>query len=133
MSESTLPPLTLERAKELAAEVVADMGAEYVYVNPSGIGADGYGAPDHGDFDPDCYYVHADQPGCIVGHILHKHGVPLRELGAFELEGASSVVAGLFNVSKLSPVAEYLSKLQVRQDEGATWGQALTDAELPED
>lgn len=135
---STFEPLTLERAKQLAAEAVALKGAEYIYTNPDGYSADGalpigMDGDTLGELDEQCYYVHGDEPGCIAGHILHLHGVPLHVLRDHELHGADSVVADLFGVEKNSLVASYLREMQRLQDNGKTWGQALSLADCDED
>jgi len=62
--------LTYDRALELLREVIAEKGEAFVYET---VEAD--------DF---CRYVHGDQPGCIVGHVLVRAGVGLADLRAVE-------------------------------------------------
>lgn len=82
--------LTLERTKQLLAEAVAERGEEYVYKNERG---------QDGTFG-DCAYVHGSpsgghSPGCIVGLVLHKAGVPLERLARHEGTPANRLVSEL--------------------------------------
>lgn len=63
--------VTKEKVIELLREVVAEFGEDYLYKIPDG--CDGH--------DGRCLYVHTDDvgnrcPGCIVGQVLHRLGVP---------------------------------------------------------
>lgn len=119
-TESTsFSPLTLDRAKQLAAEAVAEMGAEYVYTNPYGVRADGVAS----DVDIECYYVHGDVPGCIVGHILYRHDEEMFDQLNSQYEGED--VAALPEEWFTQGVQDFLQVVQARQDNGTPWGVAL--------
>jgi len=108
-----LERLTLPKAIELAFLVVKEKGVDHVYSPPNAGGS--------------CFnwHIQTDEPGCIVGHILYRFGVPKENLnGAY-------ITAPAFNFSYLfaSPkVNAFLTGLQWRQDDRDTWGQALTGA-----
>lgn len=117
--------LTLDRAKELLAEAVALKGADYVYVNPDGVQASG-------SFPGDCHYVHGDQPGCIVGHVLHKAGVSLTLLSDQEGQNSYAVLRNLHRASQVSceeGVEALLGEAQGAQDMAVPWGEAVRQAE----
>ncbi|MFE2075215.1 hypothetical protein [Streptomyces misionensis] len=90
--------------------------------------------------DGSCFYVHVDEdgqeePGCIVGTVLHRLGVPLAELKEKEGLGSTAAVRGLALRPSLSlTTVGVLRDIQMRQDRGASWGEAYTGAtgrELP--
>lgn len=108
--------LTLARTKELLAEAVAEKGADFVYVNRYGRSA----GPDN---STTCHYVHDDQPGCIVGNVLHRAGVSLYNLSEHEGENAESPVTALFRPEP--GVVDLLREVQSRQDKGASWSEAV--------
>lgn len=99
--------------------VVAEKGADYVYVNRNGeVASDSV----------QCYYVHGDQPGCIAGAAFHKLGVPLEVLAEFELQDAGYVAKQVLQFVSYDTQGA-LTVAQQTQDGGGTWGQALRDAE----
>jgi hypothetical protein len=103
-------------------EVVAER-PEHVYESPEHM-RNGYET---------CFYVHVDsegndpQPGCLVGVVLHRLGVPLEQLAKREGSGACVVVSAL--VETTSDVANALDVAQSAQDCEKTWAQALASAE----
>jgi len=112
---------SLERAVE-------KKGADYVYTLPNGTRA--------GEVDPDtnilagCLYVHGNEPGCIVGHVLHDWGVSLDQLRSYEQDTAETVIQHLMAskdivVDQYDPVVEVLRTVQTYQDNGETWGEAV--------
>lgn len=116
--------LGLARTKELLAEAVALKGEDYVYTTPEG---------DKGseDYQPVCLYVHGDQPGCIVGHVLHAAGVPLDNLGRYEGDDATVAIRTLIDDETIASdltVGRLLRAVQDRQDSGIPWGQAVQQA-----
>jgi hypothetical protein len=81
----------------------------------------------------ECRYVHFDldddgnrineRPGCLVGQILSRAGVPLSEL---ELsEGRSAGVLPFFDAG----AKNIMDLAQAVQDGGDTWGQALKEVD----
>jgi hypothetical protein len=106
--------LTLEKAIELVEQAIADRGEDYVYERPEDV--------------EECQYVHGDEPGCIVGYILHAAGVDLGTLHDNEGIWASFVTNNLAMQNVLAAdygVACFLDSIQGEQDRGKTWGQAL--------
>lgn len=111
--------LTLERTKQLLTEAVAEKGEGFVYVNRAGRQATEYGSIT-------CHYVHGDEPGCIVGHILHKAGVSLADLSDYESQGAEDPVE---NLTDPEPgVTKLLNWAQDFQDRGVPWGKSVQRA-----
>jgi hypothetical protein len=77
---------------------------------------------------PDCFYVHGDEPGCIVGHVMNRLGIPLDELREWEGKGIGSTVPNVGDL--VSPNAEWaLTEAQQVQDAGDPWREALAAAE----
>jgi len=109
--------LTPERALELMREVVAEYGEDHEYDPlqlPNGATA--------------CVYVHEGAPSCLVGHVLHRAGIPLDVMGAHENMGPAHP-----NFLRATGITEQvalpLAAAQDVEDEGMTWGQALAAAE----
>lgn len=106
--------LTYELAKELVQEAIAERGEDFVYTPP--MGAD------------DCKYVHDDEPGCIVGHVLISGlGLPSTLLSACEGTDASHVLRVARQDALITADADaesYLCDLQSLQDSGDSWGKA---------
>jgi hypothetical protein len=85
-----------------------------------------------------CYYVHGNKPGCIVGQIAHRLGVPLAELRKHEGTGSNMVVRDHFafpSAVQEDGAREFLSTLQAAQDGNdgdpttrMTWADALAHA-----
>lgn len=124
---------TLDEVRETLKGVVADAAPDFVYTDPNGIRAD-----QNHDRSIKCAYVHGDKPGCIVGQVLHRLGVPLATLAECEDSTATQAVKhvmGLDNVyncdlpSDVRAISGYLRNVQVEQDTGRTWSDALKRAE----
>lgn len=117
--------LTLNKAKELLAEVVALKGEDYVYTTPDGErGSE--------DMQPICMYVHGDEPGCIVGHVLNKAGITLSRLREEERNDASGVLINLrSDLAYEDGVSQLFQDVQAMQDRGTPWGRAVRDALAP--
>lgn len=113
--------LTLDKTKELLAEAVAEKGAEYVYTNPEGQTGSSLGTVK-------CFYVHGDQPGCLVGHVLHKAEASLTDLAGLEESAAEDVLSYLYDEDYREDVAFLLSEAQGHQDNGVPWGEAVRRA-----
>lgn len=118
--------LTLEETKRLLNEIVTEYGEDHVYTNPDGVVA---GPP----LNPGCLNVHVVggeyKPGCIVGTLFHKAGVPLVDIplsaGAYGTEGALRG-GGILAASGNSVVL--LATVQRLQDQGVPWGRAVREA-----
>lgn len=108
--------LTMTRTRKLLTEAVAEKGADYVYVNKDGKLADGTG-------EVECHYVHGDQPGCIVGNVLHRAGVPLDVLGEYEAQNIDHLSQSLLTAEPR--VKLLLNHIQAHQDVGVPWGEAV--------
>ncbi|MFD3361605.1 hypothetical protein ACFWW5_00695 [Streptomyces albidoflavus] len=114
--------VTPEQVLDVMREVVAEAGEEFMYEPPGEIGT--------------CLYVHrtpgdaADVPGCLVGQVLHRLGVPLDELAEHEAERALTMVPEFIDAGKHKGLlALALNRAQARQDLGYPWGAALRAAE----
>lgn len=114
-----MEPLTFDRAVELAKEVVIEFGAGYVYPSSHRI-------VQNGTSTPSCVYVHEGKPSCLVGQILHKHGVPVEELAQHEFQGAWTVSGILADADY--PAQFFLDTAQAKQDQGTSWGLAVNSA-----
>jgi hypothetical protein len=115
--------LTLERVNQLLDQAVAERGADYVYVRPQA------------SADRRCLYSHGDSPGCIVGYVLHKLGVPLITLAQYEGMPAREIlpVLGLvpfdpdLRTAEQTEIVFLLNRVQHAQDRHQTWGYAVTE------
>jgi hypothetical protein len=119
--------LTLEEAFELAKSFV-EPNPDFIYKDEEG--KSGVGA--------NCHYIHGadtdlEKPGCIVGTMFDALGVERSDLIRCDdlSRTASQVLSSLElrgMVQLLGPVGEFLDALQVHQDRGHNWGNALRDA-----
>jgi hypothetical protein len=101
---------------------IAEESPEKVYEAPEGM-RDEWGS---------CYYVHhnedgTESPGCIVGQVLHRLGVPLAKLKEAETLGATAAVR-LTTQGVSDNVSDFLRFVQQKQDRGVTWSKAVADA-----
>ncbi|MER6485724.1 hypothetical protein ABT264_19475 [Streptomyces virginiae] len=115
--------VTTDEVMTTLRAVVAER-PEYVYRKPSDV---------DNTWDA-CLYVHPagggreeEAPGCVVGTVLHRLGVPLAELAMREGTAAYSVVHELLDVPDEAQAA--LQYAQTQQDGGSTWSRALQAAE----
>jgi len=110
--------VNLDRVVETAKMVVAERGADYVYKKPTNT----FGVLT-------CLYVDQDQPSCLVGHVLHRLGVPLETLKSADQFSfpATDVCCDLLRGSAFDDeeIGHFLDAVQSRQDIGRTWGEAL--------
>ncbi|MGW9170138.1 hypothetical protein [Streptomyces decoyicus] len=118
-----------EQVLSTLREVVAER-PDYVYSRPE------HFPQDSSSLNPaeqtDCLYVHPGKdesatPGCVVGQVLHRLGVPLEELSLYEGDDAASVTSAVLDTA--SSVYWVLFAAQWEQDSGETWGAALAAAE----
>ena len=108
--------LTYDRAVELAREVVAEFGEDYVY-------PENQKRPETEGCLPSCVYVHEGCPSCLVGHILHRHGVSLEDLSQNEFRGAWFVSGEWAGADEKART--FLEGAQGSQDNGDTWAVAV--------
>lgn len=109
--------LTFEKTKQLLREAVAEKGEDYVYKNPST-------QYSHAA----CEYTHTVEgkttPGCLVGNVLYRAGVPLKELTL--REGSAYNLFPTLEQDRIISFDEkaswLLKEAQRRQDNGWTWG-----------
>lgn len=127
--------LTLAKAHELIDAAVAEKGAEYVYPGSA------HGACTYVDVSyPDDYLEDVDseplcEKGCIVGNaFITAFDLDMEELRhlAVNDEGAHSFIEWLKGREHISgydrDALEFLAKVQVNQDKGVTWGEAVEKA-----
>lgn len=110
--------LTLDQALELLDRAVELKGADYVYPRPA---LDSPGAGNG------CFYLHADGPGCIVGHVLHWAGLTNEELSSIEGAKAGGVGRRVPRLHMDERVGDLLAHVQSEQDTGETWGAAVIE------
>lgn len=74
-----------------------------------------------------CLYVHRvgdeKKPGCLIATALHKCGVPLQRMTAFEGRPAYAILTALTNLP--GSVISAAGTAQGCQDRGDSWGVAL--------
>lgn len=119
-------PLSFERAIELATEVVAEVGTDYVYP---------FDRDGEGKAMEVCVYVDQGRPACFVARILHRHGVPVAVLREWEginagymhltgrLPSGQAIPTPALTLDRRTSLA--LDSLQSFQDSGTTWANAL--------
>jgi hypothetical protein len=92
---------------------------DYVYEAPEELVTDG----------ASCFYVHGDAPGCLVGQVLNRLGVPLTDMERYEGTGAYSLLPHVVELTgdpdAADDVATALTEAQYQQDQGVTWSKAL--------
>lgn len=107
------------RALELVDAQIAKKGADYIYT-----------APETDDYLPgQCLYMHGDEPGCIMGHILMDLGFELNS--GHEGMGIDTLLVDLARDHDLrvtDRAAILLSWVQWGQDNGESWGEARAEA-----
>lgn len=104
--------LTLQKAISLAREIV-EGHEDYVYEMVAGA----------------CVYVHDGQCSCLVGWVLHAHGVSLEELKERNLGSICSRTGPLGDLPFVTKdAAQFLVDLQETQDRSNPWGEALAYA-----
>jgi hypothetical protein len=123
MAAAVETEITDETVLSTLREVVAER-PEYAYSAPSHLKAN----PDA----PDCFYVHKDEegecvaPGCVIGVVLHRLGIPLETLAEHEGSTVHQIRALMPGVSP--EVLNTLNLMQSRQDVGKPWGLAYAQS-----
>jgi hypothetical protein len=110
--------LDFDTAVEELRAVIAEKGEDYVY-EPDGTAA--------------CSYFDGTEPGCIIGHVLVRHGFTYEDVVGSErlfsngADVATLVAKDIIQVD--NDHTEYLlSYVQSYQDGGQAWSDALTSA-----
>ena len=111
-------------------EVVNEYGHDFVYTKPANSDV--------------CQYMHGEQPGCLIGHVLVRlgaHGEVLRiaegnfidanshGLGVEEFLGILAPTWGTLGYSLTEDAVRALTVAQNLQDCSNTWGRALEAAQ----
>lgn len=111
---------TDERVKAVLREVISER-PETVYASPEHM--------KQWPEDDSCFYVHTteddedSEPGCVVGAVLARLGVPLHELREQEGMVATYVVPKV--LTGITEDSTYLLRVvQAEQDRGTSWGMA---------
>lgn len=119
--------ITLDDAMRTLREVVAEYGRGHRYIKPLIKAIDGgYG------FIPACVYTHNYCPSCLIGHVLHRLGVPVGEHKYYNRVGIASLAWDCEYGQRafFEPEAVgVLERAQGVQDNGISWGAALDAAE----
>lgn len=131
MTQPANPPLI--ETKHITDVEIRDALRAVVAEKPDYI----YRAPQHMNpaNEGTCYYVHTEDddeedltPGCLVGCVLDRLGIPLESLREHEGDSADSVVSSyLPQASKRT--LNVLYEAQNFQDRRQTWAVALREAE----
>lgn len=118
---------TYEDVVQWAGSVVEKVGESFVYTTPPDV-----------DFCVYAHHVYGEDvsvgglvPGCMIGHMLSDNTVvTLEELDAFRKLSASGIrsIAPYLPFDFTPRAMHFLKILQERQDNGWTWGEALTEA-----
>jgi hypothetical protein len=107
--------LTRKRALELLREVVAEFGEDHVYRT----------TPDK----PYCRYAHGNEPGCGVGHVFSRAGMPVEYLrGADRAVSPAADSVPMFRQWATPEALALLAAFQAHQDQGRPWGECLRRA-----
>lgn len=108
---TTRKPITVESLTAALREAVAERGEDWVY--PSEWRETPLGG---------CLYFRDGEPACLFGLALSKHGYTSYDVREY-------VGIGVFLRAYAPEFIEAAGKSQILQDEGATWGEALTKYE----
>lgn len=86
-----------------------------------------------------CRYADGDEPSCLIGHALHRLGVPVETLQKFDSINLQAGEVVLFlrdifegwldNANSSSVEIDYLEYLQAWQDAGDPWAVAVEKAQ----
>lgn len=74
-----------------------------------------------------CQYLHADGPGCIMGHALSRQGISVPV--SFEGKGINDVLRA-FGFAPTDEQARWLNNVQRSQDKGNAWSFAVVDGDM---
>lgn len=114
-------PYTFIQIANQLADVVASKPEDYVYISTAQLHA-----------NSGCLYWHSvqEEPGCLIGQLMHRLGVPREVLMACDSDnqvGSSIIKQADFKLKGLfAPDAvAILQHIQSQQDDYKTWRQAL--------
>lgn len=112
--------MTASEVLEIMAQVVAEFGNSFVYEKVV-----------QGNY-PMCFNWHDGCPSCLIGHVMHRWGMPESFLAQFTSSGISTLnyhMAFRHPDVKIDQVAiEAMMEAQSAQDEGVPWGACLAAA-----
>lgn len=80
------------------------------------------------DYGIGCRYQYKQQPSCLVGHVIHRAGVPMSTLEAMDVNGVAANELTSYPTGVTVNGASVLNAAQIAQDQGKTWGEALENA-----
>lgn len=111
--------LTLDDLIADLKAIIAEHGEDYVYK-----------ADERANGNPlvACKYFEGGQPSCIFGHVFTRHRIDgdAVETVAMQSEDIDAVLAAFFETEK--ETLEFASFVQIHQDAGGTWGEAINSA-----
>lgn len=109
--------ITWDQIQSVLDDLVAEKGADFVYEPLSIPGSNPRSI---------CTYLHGQEPGCLVGHVLLRLGVDREWLAGEEGSSGGDVVTySDLEIEDLTRVAKFLSQVQGYQDDSIPWGQAV--------
>ncbi len=123
--------LDLETAVRLAEEIVAERGPDFCYNEESSIGAKCLYVPLSDPRAPKVEPVasNSEVTGCLVGEILTRAGLMTDFIAS-----AQGTIASLMSLGHVPytdfKVFAFLTTLQHLQDNGRSWGDALSGAKV---
>ena len=117
---SVTSQITFRQALDGAWAALQEKGYYYVYTNPAGERACSDPLTNTACFN---WHQNTNTPGCIVGNILYRSGVPETKLIFNYRESAHS-----FMDDVTGEALDFLVQLQSTQDKGATWGDAFVSS-----
>lgn len=113
-------------AHDLLKDIVREFGEDHTYSNPATL-------LDTGTNGCDYWHDDEDKPGCLIGHALHRLGVPGDWLHGQEGSNAETLL-NMLRANYLWNIDQDSTRLftvaQARQDALDPWGVALKDATM---
>lgn len=106
--------LTYTEAVALLDRAVAERGEDYVYPEEERTAMG------------DCRYFFDGHPSCIIGHVLAYKGIGAEQIKDYEGKYVGAVISKFF-VPAID-VALLFTEAQSMQDNGHSWGQAVSEA-----
>ena len=117
--------IDLEKARTLLRAAMETQGPDFVY-NPEGKGTC-MNIPDEGAKEGDPRAI----TGCLIGTMITGLGISMDEYELKETNviGAARILSDRSKVQFTQDALVYLMRAQNAQDNGKTWGEAVTHAE----